>query len=171
MPTRATAHPADTVNPPSFERIVLPRCWTGEQDIQACIDSFGEVDNFFGEAFARVDAAYDKLERSLDGMLMMTGNADCSKAHIVQRIDALRQHFSKRLFMEAYRERFLGNLGYCRFALVEYFRITPGYLNGGDLNWLFPLVRLADHLTEAANRLSAGMKGYHSASEASSLQR
>jgi hypothetical protein len=161
----------DTTNLTSFEKIVVPRCWTGEQDIQACIDSFGEVDDYFGEALARVDAGYDELERSLDGILILTGNADRFTAHIIQRIDALRQHFLRQSPTEADRERFLGHLGYCRFAAVEYFRIIPGYLHEGDLNWLLPLVRLSDYLIAAASGLSAGMKGNHSATDVSSAQR
>jgi hypothetical protein len=158
VPTLVT----ETLNPPRFEKIVVPHCWTGEQDIQACVDSFSEVDDYFGEAFARVDAGYDRLEKSLDEVLVMTGNAGCFAAHIIQRIDTLRQHFLTRSPTEAYRERLLGHLDYCRFAAVEYFRIMPGYLHRGDLNWLFPLVHLSDHLSTAAIGLSAGVEAYPS---------
>jgi len=154
VPTLVT----ETMNPPRFEKIVVPHCWTGEQDIQACVDSFSEVDDYFGEAFARVDAGYDRLEKSLDEVLVMTGNAGCFAAHIIQRIDTLRHHFLTRSPTEACRERLLGHLDYCRFAVVEYFRIMPGYLHRGDLNWLFPLVRLSNHLTAAASALSEGMQ-------------
>lgn len=150
---------------------MVPRGWTGEQDIQACVDRFGEVDDFFCAAFARVDAAYDQLERSLDAALIMTGNADCLTAHIIQRIDALRQHSLQRLCPEVYRERFLARLSYCRMAVVEYFHIIPGYLNRGDLNWLSPLVHLADHLITAASGLASGMKGYHAPTEVTCLRR
>jgi len=167
VPTLVT----ETMNPPRFEKIVVPHCWTGEQDIQACVDSFSEVDDYFGEALARVDAGYDRLEKSLDEVLVMTGNAGCFAAHIIQRIDTLRHHFLTRSPTEACRERLLGHLDYCRFAVVEYFRIMPGYLHRGDLNWLFPLVHLSDHLSTAARGLSAGVQAYPSTTDVNTLRR
>ena len=161
---------AETMNLRRFDKIVVPHSWTGEHDIQACDASFSEVDDYFGEALARVDAGYDRLEKSLDEALVMTGNAGCFAAHITQRIDALRQHFSTRSLTESYRERLLGHLDYCRFAVVEYFRIMPGYLHRGDLNWLFPLVRLSDHLSTAASRLSAGVEAYPAVTDVNTVQ-
>jgi hypothetical protein len=160
----------ETMNPPCFDKIVVPHCWTGEQDIQACVGSLSEVDDYFGEALARVDAGYDRLEKSLDEALVLIGNTGCFAAHVIQRIDTLRQHFSTRSPTEAYRQRLLHYLDYCRFAVVEYFRMMPGYLHQGDLNWLFPLVHLSDHLSTAASGLSGVVEAYLSAHDVNALR-
>lgn len=138
---------------PVFEKINVPLDWTGERDIQEFVSRYGESDDYFGEVLAKVDDGYNRLEQSLDRMLEVSGCTESFAAHITDRVSTLRRHFSSKQCAEAHHSRFVHHLDYCRFTLIEYFRLMPRYLNGGDSNWLVPLIRLSDHLALAAEGL------------------
>jgi hypothetical protein len=135
-----------------FKRLEVPCGWTAEQDIQVFVARFGEVDDYFGEAFARVDQGYEQLERSLDRALLLIAGGGISKAHIIHRLDTLRRHLTTNSTAES--GMFLSQLDFVRFALAVYFRLAPCYLHHGDRHWLAPLVHLSDCLRSAATMLS-----------------
>ena len=133
--------------------------WNGERDIKEFVHRYGEAENYFGEDLGRVDSGYDRLEESLDRMLVVVGNSESFAAHMIHRIDWLRHYVLAKSSSEGYRALVAGHLDYCRFASLEYFRLIPHYRNGSDRNWLFPLICLADHLVTAASGLSGMESG------------
>jgi hypothetical protein len=136
---------------PAFEKITVPLDWTGERDIQEFVNRFGESDDYFGAVLAAVDAGYERLEQALDRKLARAGHSASFTAHITDRVNVLRRAVLAGAPAGFHESPLLQHLDFCRFSLVEYFRLMPAYIRGGDSNWLSPLIRLADHLMAAAD--------------------
>jgi hypothetical protein len=151
-----------------WEPNVVPADWTAEKDLEEFIARFGEPQDYFGEAMARVEDGVESLNEALDRGLSYFGvePACLSDASIPGKVSTLEGLIGVGLKPEAYREgsltqdyrdRFEEDFRYCRRRWADYQAIMPRYDSGREDNWLILLAKCAS-LIFRRKRESGGLR-------------
>jgi len=142
-----------------FDSIRTPDNWNAQRDLWEYEQRYGESHNLFEEQLDRVSEAEGELERILGRSLAYFG-IDSPKSKI-QKVLILMRHMLGNVRSEEYRQRFMADLTYCHWLILEHARIMPDYGDMGEQKWLWPIIDLADHLVTAGMQLGESMHCEH----------